>query len=639
MNASRWALATGIAAFAIGATAAYAPGVIDLGLSRTFAGAVALLALLQAFRLVRRRRRARRESADPADPERRRSVPVPGSGVDRRVGRFVRGEGSRFRDRRRARDRLTDVARAVLARYGETDDPGDALTRGTWSDDPHATALFRDDPQPIHVRIRAGLTPGAQFRRRFERAVDALAEHAGVDVRGSPSPPGSADVDPPDSSGVDREHSSDLRLRRIARRSTEHWTGVGAVALLGIGIGVLVQRPAVVLAGVVGIGYAAFARVDRPLDPRLSLERHLEDPTPDAGDVVGVTLTVRNEGERIVPDCRLLDGVPEALAVVKGSPRLGTSLRPGETATIEYAVRASRGEHRFRPATALLRPFNGAHETEFALPSAEATTLVCVPPLEPTAAPIPLRPAATRYAGRVATDRSGEGVEFASTRAYRPGDPLSRIDWNRRARGGDLATLEFREERAATVLLVIDAREPAYRASAPGDPNAVDLSVGAAGRAFARLLDDGDRVGLASMAPDASWLAPGSGRDHRVRARELLAAHPSLASTPPSDRFFGWRWKREIRARLSGETQLLVFSPLCDDEPAGIVREFDAHGHPVTVVSPDVTADRTAGQRLARIERALRIADLRGAGIPVVDWDPESPFDRALYRADRRGSR
>lgn len=638
MNVRRWALAIGVATFAVGVTAAYAPGVIDLGLSRTFAALVAALALVQAFMLIRRRRRARRESADPPDPEHPRPMPAPGIGIDRRVRRFVGGEGGRFRARRRARERLSDVAQAVLVRYGETDDPDDALAEGTWSDDPHVTALFRDDPQPLHVRLRAGLTPGLQFRRRFERAVDALADRAGIDVEGSPSPPGSAEVDRSESPRVD-DGNSRPSLRLIARRSTEHWTGVGAVALLGIGLGVLVERPAVVLAGVVGIGYAAFARSDRPFDPRLSLERHLEDPTPDAGDVVGVTLTVRNEGERTIPDCRLLDGVPEALSVVAGSPRLGTSLRPGETATIEYAVRARRGEHRFRPATVLLRPFNGAHETELALSSSEATTLVCVPPLESTATPVPLRAAATRYAGRVATDRSGEGVEFASTRAYRPGDPLSRIDWNRRARGGDLATLEFREERAAAVLIAIDAREPAYRAPASGDPHAVDLSVEAAGRAFARLLDDGDRAGIASMAPKRCWLAPGSGRDHRVRARELLATHPAFGSTPPSDRFFGWRWKREIRARLAGRTQLLVFSPLCDDEPAEIAREFDAHGHPVTVVSPDVTADRTAGQRLARLERTLRIADLRGAGIPVVDWNPESSFDRALHRVDRRGSR
>jgi len=61
---------------------------------------------------------------------------------------------------------------------------------------------------------------------------------------------------------------------------------------------------------------------------------------------------------------------------------------------------------------------------------------------------LPLRGLTTKYHGRVPTDVGGAGVEFHATREYRRGDPVKRIDWNRRARTGELATLELREERA-----------------------------------------------------------------------------------------------------------------------------------------------------------------------------------------------
>jgi len=56
----------------------------------------------------------------------------------------------------------------------------------------------------------------------------------------------------------------------------------------------------------------------------------------------------------------------------------------------------------------------------------------------------------------------------------------------------------------------------------------------------------------------------------------------------------------------------------------------------VTVLSPDPTADRTAGHRLARVARGLRLRELRSRGIPVIDWAVDEPVDVALARSNRR---
>jgi hypothetical protein len=59
-------------------------------------------------------------------------------------------------------------------------------------------------------------------------------------------------------------------------------------------------------------------------------------------------------------------------------------------------------------------------------------------------------------------------------------------------------------------------------------------------------------------------------------------------------------------------------------------RRIDARGNAVSVVSPDVTADGSAGRKLAQVERDKRLSNLRQADIPVVDWDVEVPLAKVL---------
>ncbi|SFF89688.1 conserved repeat domain-containing protein [Halopelagius inordinatus] len=430
---------------------------------------------------------------------------------------------------------------------------------------------------------------------------------------------------------------------------TNRWTGIEGAALLAGAVGVVAQRPSLLLVAGLGVAYTAYAWFGDAPTPTLELTRELSETAPDTEEPVTVTVTATNAGDATLPDLRLVDEVPPALEVVEGSARLGTALRPGASATFSYEVEAVRGEHEWGPLTAIVRSPSGEEErtAEF---EAE-TVLRCTPSLGATA-DLPLRGLTTQYTGRVATDVSGVGLEFFSTREYRHGDPLSRIDWKRRAKTGELGTVEFREERAATVVLLVDARKEAYVAPAGGDRNAVERSVDAATQAFTSLLDSGDRVGVAALSPHECWFPPGTGADHRARARELFGSHPALAPTPPEDAYVATVALRRLRRRLPTDAQVLFFSPLADDVATLTARRIDAYGHLVTVVSPDPTAgdsagrgstggrtdsEDTTGHRLARIERQNRIDTLRRAGIRVLDWG-EEPLATQLARAARRWS-
>ncbi|WP_256684584.1 DUF58 domain-containing protein [Halococcus qingdaonensis] len=420
-------------------------------------------------------------------------------------------------------------------------------------------------------------------------------------------------------SGAGRAASADDgRVRRTGR-----WRGVSALALVAGAVGIPADSAGLVLVGVVGVVFAGFARAARPPTVDLSIERSVSDAEPASDEDVTVTVTIENTGDSILPALRIIDGVPPALAVESGSPRLATALRSGETTTLSYDVSAARGRHAFGPALAIARDTSGAVERRHEVMATDETPITCVPALDAQMA-IGLRQQTIGQPGRVLTDIGGSGVAFHTTREYRPGDPLSRIDWNRKAKTGDLSTVDFREERAAAVVLLVDAREGAYRAPSDDRDSAVERSVAASGALYVALTDAENPVGIAALAPESCWLAPGFGASHRARASELLATHPALAPTSPDDPFFPSIRLRRLRRRLPSEAQLVVCSPLCDDYIVGLLQRLDASGHRVTVLSPDPTNDETPGQRVARTERTLRLSTLRAAGIPVVDWGTES---------------
>ncbi|MBP1922179.1 putative repeat protein (TIGR01451 family) [Halorubrum alkaliphilum] len=442
---------------------------------------------------------------------------------------------------------------------------------------------------------------------------------------------------------------------------TGRWVGVTGLAIALVGIGVVLRQPGTVLVGAAGVGYSVYARIGEAEEATLAVSRAVSDRTPEPGDELTVTVRARNTGDEPCLDLRLVDGVPPGLEVIDGPARVATALRPGTDVRLEYTVRASRGEHEWETMTAITRNPSGSRErtTDITTP----TRIACTPELS-AGSDLPLRDLTTMSNGRVATDVGGSGVEFYATREYRRGDPLKRVDWNRRARTGELATLDLREERAATVILLIDARTEAYVAPTRDADTAVEASVEAAGQAFTALLAAGDRVGIAVVGPRDCWLPPGTGTEHTVRGRETLATDPALAPTPPEDSFYRSLWFRRFQRRIPGNAQVLLFSPLADEYPAALARRLDAYGHLVTVLSPDATvatggrgagsgsgtsgpgsettepsAETTEpGRLLVALERRERLRDLRKAGIRVMEWDDRS-FPVAVANANTRWSR
>ncbi|WP_226021460.1 DUF58 domain-containing protein [Halomicrobium salinisoli] len=461
------------------------------------------------------------------------------------------------------------------------------------------------------------------------------------------------------------------------RTDTGRWRGVVALSLFAGTVGLLAQRPAVLLLAAVGAGYAVYPRlVPSPPEPEIAVERTVTPASPDPGERAEVSVTVRNEGDRWLPDLRVVDGVPALLPVVDGTPRRATALAPGGETSLEYAVEAREGKHRFRPATVLSRDLAGTAEQRAT--AAEPTVVDCGASVSATA----LRNLTGERAGELRSDVGGSGLEFHRAREYRQGDPMRQVDWRRFARSGELGTIEYAEERSASVALCVDVGAGGGDRSAAA---AVARCVGAADRIAGALVDANHEVGLASHGSPWYWLPPKPGSAHLAQLRRALDTHPAFvpgstadgsdvpdpadgSGVPGAETSAGGiqspradagtsapgatsgasaalsdggrpvedessdreRGIGTLRERLDSTTQVLLLSPLADDGVVDSVRTLEAAGNLVTVVSPGPGETDSVGTRLAAVERDARIRTLRRTGIPVVDWEPGENLESAI---------
>ncbi|MFB6196665.1 MAG: DUF58 domain-containing protein, partial [Halobacteriaceae archaeon] len=341
---------------------------------------------------------------------------------------------------------------------------------------------------------------------------------------------------------------------------------------------------------------------------------------------------IRNEGEKTLPDIRIVDGVPDSVEVVRGSPKIATALRPGEEQEVNYEISVPIGEHDFCPAYCLTLDALGVYEC-LSRPS-DDTTITSQPVGEEVEFPLPQTSMA--LAGRQETSQGGAGLEFYSTRNYRRGDPLARIDWKKFARNRELSTLQFREERAASIVILIDARLPNFVTLADEDRSTIDQSREAAYRLFKGFTSDGHRAGIGTVASSPAWLSPGGGTIQDARARHLLTSHPSFKSREATDAdgFYGATAFANLHSRLPDNAQIIFLSPFVDDYASSLVRRLFARGYPISILSPDPTKISSAGARLERIQRVKRLSKLRGLGINVIDWG-EGPLEVALSAGSR----
>ncbi len=121
------------------------------------------------------------------------------------------------------------------------------------------------------------------------------------------------------------------------------------------------------------------------------------------------------------------------------------------------------------------------------------------------------------FAGEYRSAVRGQGMEFEEVREYVPGDDVRHIDWNVTARTGEPHIKVFREERQATVMLLIDVSGSSHVGTGGRDGRTdrrLQIARIAGGLAYASIRNQ-DRVGLITFTDTVeTYLPPRKSRGH-----------------------------------------------------------------------------------------------------------------------------
>jgi uncharacterized protein (DUF58 family) len=252
-----------------------------------------------------------------------------------------------------------------------------------------------------------------------------------------------------------------------------------------------------------------------------------------------------------------------------------------------------------------------------------------------------------RARGNVGVHRSprlGDGTELSGIRAFAPGDRLRRINWRVSLRTGELQVNATTTDRDADVLLLLDARYDAGTSTGvDGAASGIDRAVRATAALAEFYLGLGDRVGLVVATATARHRPARAGR-----AQLLQLLHALLDVVPPARA--GGEPPLPEPPGLDPRALVLVISPLVGRQVFERTAALARAGHTVIAVDtlPDDpvggAADEWSGPafRLWRLEREVRLTQLRGLGVPVARWQGPGSLDAVLAdlaRAAARGGR
>lgn len=435
-------------------------------------------------------------------------------------------------------------------------------------------------------------------------------------------------------------------------RSRPRWQATSIAALVLVGVGFLYAEPLVVAGAAIPVVFAVYEAVSTvPGAAELRADRRIDPAAARPGEHVTVTVTVTNTGNAAAPDIRVIDGVPEELAVVDGSPRLATSLRAGASAELQYTVVAKRGTYEFDDPVVRGRSFAASEHATVAIETDGDTALEGLRAIDSP----PVDRSAILRAGTQTTDQGGEGIEFYRTRDYQHGDPLNRLNWRQYAKTGELATIEYREEHATRTAIVVDARQQARVTPQPGHPTGVELGAYVSARLYSALTNaDVETIVTAVGLPESADLQmgphglPWASDESATSADAVLdtvdtyavdgpgGSMSNSASKPPAQsdlRVDDATGVNGLLARLPPRTEVVVVSPLVDNWPLRLAAALQPQGYNTTVVSPNVSARGTEGERVLALHRDLRRQYLSRGGFPVVDWQLDESIDTALDSA------
>jgi uncharacterized protein (DUF58 family) len=414
---------------------------------------------------------------------------------------------------------------------------------------------------------------------------------------------------------------------------------LAVLAVLAFIAGLFVEQPLIFASVPVTLLLAFTALRSKDPRPNVRVERALERVQLREEDITRVRLRAENTGAGRLAMLQIRDGVDPELRGKGTRSGFSTSLKAGESKDFYYEVRANVfGIHTLGPISLRVQDSTGLLDCEGEL--ASYSKLIVFPKTSERLGQLAIRPRRTKaWPGEIVSRKSGAGMDYNNIRRFAQGDPIKRINWKATARQAqereELLVNDYAAEVGAEVLIVVDAGRATKTSS--GRDAAGGQTVKAAIAIAERLLHERNRVGLVTTGANPSRVASGYGR------RQFDKIALSLLGMEPGDSRIQWWVECSVHMFFPNIQQIVFVSSLADKNSRETAAELARDGgRDVMIVSPDpmspfrsASGDSESGEdrmatRIAEMERAMYVDQLRGAGALVVDWDTTEPLEEVM---------
>ncbi len=269
----------------------------------------------------------------------------------------------------------------------------------------------------------------------------------------------------------------------------------------------------------------------------LSANRSTNRQTAEVGDVVAVSVEVKNSGNMTVGWVLVEDLLPQSAlryeppALRIRNKRLQLSKLSGNsTVRMNYQLECNqRGYYQLGPTVLETGDLFGLHRRYKV--GSEPSYLLVYPEVIPiegyditTARPI----GEIKLTHRMFEDPT----RIAGVREYMAGDPLNRISWRATARTGQLHSKIYQPSCIAGATILLDFHERSFKPE--NEPFRSEIAVTAAASLANAVYQTGQQVGLVTNGRDAADRIRTEGWDHDYRSRE--AAQKAAGMQADSDR-------------------------------------------------------------------------------------------------------
>ena len=383
------------------------------------------------------------------------------------------------------------------------------------------------------------------------------------------------------------------------------------------------------------LAFLLVAVLQTPNLDRVSLDaKRIVEQTRKNGSV---TVTVKRDLQNKSPEPVHLfvqETAQPGMKITEGELSQWATLGAGESTELKYAFTATRGDFSWTSIRVWVSDPLGLIQSEISLPD---HARVQVRPQIKKFKAISLRPYHTVHSpGSIPARIGGRGTDFFGVREYHPGDPLRTLDWRLTARHPrKFFTKEFEQEEIAEIGLILDARRNTELRI--GEESSFEYGVGAAASLAEMFLHQGNRVSLVVFGENLLTAFPGYGKRQFHRILSCL----SKAKVATENAAVARLDLLPIRV-FPPHALMIVISSLASTDRFFFQR-LRAHGYQALLVSPDTIhfANRALPQdatsqlavRAAHIERRLRLNEIAGLHIPVIDWQVDQPLFPLLRNA------